>query len=328
MDELKPLISVVIPYHNSEAYIAACIESVVGQTYENIEIIAIDNLSTDGSREIVEKMQSEDSRIKIFDCDRAGLAEARNKGIEVYSGDYLFFLDSDDVIPEDSIEILYNAAKKNNADYVCGSYRTYGKSGPNTGRNHSLKPFVSDKKEEIHKYILTYGKSSNFAWGKLYGRNIFEGVSYPEGKMYEDIAVVPAIIENCNCLAALDNIVYDYCQHSDSLTHSCDVEKQMDGLNAWIKNAEFYKENYPSLLPYAYENEMEFSFFLMGRIRRDGLGINKDIWKRTVDRIKTDRKEAAKTSFKMKVAMAIFAVSPRLAGSLFSNYSLIKNHTK
>ena len=140
-----PLVSIVVPVYNVESYIEECLQSVCSQTYENLEIICVDDVGNDRSMDVVRSFAVKDCRIKIIEHDKnKGLAEARNTGLEHVSGDYVFFLDSDDWLVDDAIEKLLSSAMTNNADVVVGQ----------------LSAFSDDESEEMRIFSESLGSSS------------------------------------------------------------------------------------------------------------------------------------------------------------------------
>lgn len=196
----RETISVIIPVYNAEKYIGICLDSLKSQTYQALEIICIDDESTDHSQEIIKQYCGLDERIKYYRIKNAGVSNARNVGIEKSTGEYILFLDSDDWIDCETCEVAYNSLLSNNADVVMWPYiREYG--------NLSLKKdilsrdtvFEGDSLKKLHKSFIGYVEDGFFAsdnmdalstvWGKLYRRNIIEGIKFYDIKeigSYED----------------------------------------------------------------------------------------------------------------------------------------------
>lgn len=180
----QPLISVIIPVYGVEKYIAQCLESVINQTYNNLEIIVINDGTKDRSSEIAKKYAAKDSRIKVYDFKNGGLSVARNRGLEIATGEYISYLDSDDWLDTKMYETLLETAMKNEADMVkCGIIETNGAA--------EEKITFSDVKiinNEQHKAFKNYFKGIlwTIAWNGLYRCDLAKKVKFPENIVHED----------------------------------------------------------------------------------------------------------------------------------------------
>lgn len=180
----KPLISVIIPVYGVEKYIAQCLESVIDQTYKNLEIIVINDGTKDRSAEIAKEYAAKDSRIKVYDFKNGGLSVARNRGLEIATGDYISYLDSDDWIDTKMYETLLEAAMKNEADMVkCGIIETNGVAEEKITFND-----VKIINNEQHKAFENYynGILWTLAWNGLYKKELAKKVMFPDNVVHED----------------------------------------------------------------------------------------------------------------------------------------------
>ena len=199
---MDKLISIVIPVYNVEKYIKECIESVINQTYKNLEIILVNDGSTDLSRTICEEYEKKDNRIKIIDKENGGLADARNKGLEYINGELVTFIDSDDYIKEDMIETLLNNLIKENADVsICGYYLAYNKK--------------NDYKLEENVNSFKYYDVS--AWAKLYKTELFKNIKFPKGKISEDWYIMYKIFDKANSIVYDSSPKYYYRQRNSGI---------------------------------------------------------------------------------------------------------------
>lgn len=180
----QPLISVIIPVYGVEKYIAQCLESVINQTYKNLEIIVVNDGTKDRSAEIAKEYAAKDSRIKVYDFKNGGLSVARNRGLEIATGEYISYIDSDDWIDKRMYETLLETAMKNEADMVkCGIIETNGAS--------EEKITFSDVKiinNEQHKAFENYFKGIlwTLAWNGLYKKELAKKVKFPDNVVHED----------------------------------------------------------------------------------------------------------------------------------------------
>lgn len=198
----EELISVVIPVYNVESYLEQCLESVCDQSYENIEIILINDGSTDRSEEICENWQCKDKRIRYFKQKNCGIGPTRNRGIELSLGKYITFIDSDDWIDQDCIKRLYEKLIKENADICTGDFMLYN------DKNRSFELSFSIIENDAYVNAEMY---SPHIWGRLYNKNIFTQYNIKMPKLpYEDLAVFPLMAVLSKKITYVDSPVYYY----------------------------------------------------------------------------------------------------------------------
>lgn len=216
---MMPLITVIIPVFNVEKYLARCLDSVCAQTYSNIEIIVVDDGSTDGSGALCDKYEKKDSRIKVVHKVNGGLSSARNAGIRIAHGDYLGFVDSDDYIEPRMYETLLQACIQNDcAISVCGFNYVFD-DGSTISKSSIEKSQVFDFDRAITE-MNTYRLFDMGAWSKLYRKNLFEGIFFPEGRLSEDFFVMPQLFSKAGKVAFVTDALYNYYQRENSITKS------------------------------------------------------------------------------------------------------------
>ena len=213
---MKELISVIIPIYNVEHYLEKSVESVINQSYENLEIILVDDGSTDDSGKLCDKIAKKDERIKVIQKKNGGISDARNVGIEKANGKYLGFIDSDDYIDEFFYETLYAILKKYNSDIsMCNYKKVYTDSEENNTESEH-KEQVFDSKQALRELLL-FGKIENYVWNKLYKKDVFTKVRYPVGKKMEDLGTTYLTIKNSKTVVVTDYIGYFYRQRKGSI---------------------------------------------------------------------------------------------------------------
>lgn len=186
----------------------------------------------------------EDDRICVIHKRNGGLSDARNCGMEVCKGEYLFFVDSDDFIKKDAVDLLLREAVATNADLVCGDYCSIDENGNLIG--HGLGyPFSELTTEEAIDFFIT---KSWGAWGKLYKKKIHCGLMFPVGKIHEDEAIMLQILARCSKIVLLANELYFYMQRKDSITAQKYSKKKMDWFYGWEQNTLFIEHHYPQYL--------------------------------------------------------------------------------
>lgn len=216
--EMKYKISVIVPIYKVEAYLSKCIESVLAQTYTNLEIILVDDGSPDSSGEIAEAYAELDSRIRVIHKENGGLSSARNAGIDIAEGEYLAFLDSDDWIAPDTYEQMLAAAEKYDAPLVCaGRFDVEEELGTTQkGLCPPEEECISGK--ELVRRILTWENVDSAAWDKLYRRELFREIRYPMGKVSEDMPTTYRIALDAGRAAMVPVPVYYYRHRAGSIT--------------------------------------------------------------------------------------------------------------
>ena len=239
-------ISVIIPVYNVEKYLEKCIDSILNQTYKNLEIILVDDGSNDNSGNMCDKFAREDKRVRVIHKKNGGASSARNAGLDIATGEYIGFIDSDDFVDLDFYEVLYNNLVEENADMsMCKLLDCYGDVNKT---NKKVTKFVYTTEEAI-KVVLEAKITSVFAVNKLYKRDIFNGLRYKEGDIAEDAEIILDVLMKCKKVVFLDAEKYYYIHRENSVTTSkFNRERSYDVIRAYEKNLKLIKENYPSLI--------------------------------------------------------------------------------
>lgn len=214
----KPLISVIVPVYNVERYLPKCIDSILAQTYDNLEIILVEDGTKDASGVICDEYAEKDARIKVIHKENGGLSSARNAGMEIARGEYFGFVDSDDWIEPEFYGTMLTLAQKYDADLVCaGRYDVDGATGRRTlGLCHLREECISPM-EMLGRVFIWQGCDSA-AWDKLYKRHLFDEIRYPLGQYSEDIAIFYKLMEKVNRVALCEKPLYNYLHRENSIT--------------------------------------------------------------------------------------------------------------
>ena len=323
----NPLISIIIPMYNMEDYLERCLDSVIAQKYVNTEILLINDGSIDGTIDIAERYAMQDPRIIIISHENQGLSYTRNVGIKRATGEYITFVDSDDELEPDALNILLDALTANRVKLSMAAHYVYFENN-NKKRLVNVKEAVCSSSMEAQKYFLTYGSSHCFSWGKLYHRSIFNSVMFPVGMAFEDIYTLPSILENAGGCCVVNKPVYRFYQRSGSITHTNNIKTQLDGLSARLGNNKFIKEHYPEFVQYSNRSVLDFCLFLMGRICRNGRKENIEYWNYTVDAFSSHSQSTKNFGAVMSMAVLLFKISPVMTGYISNIYSMLKDPTK
>ena len=240
------LISIIVPVYNVEEYLDRCIQSVLNQSYKNIEIILVDDGSTDKSLEICNKYKKE-TKIKVFHKKNGGLSSARNFGMKKIKGKYIYFLDSDDYISINTIEILYNSLKNNNGDISCAKELFVYDSVTNLEANKDFG-VINYTSENALESILYMNGISNSACNKLYKKELFNNIIFPEGKLYEDLGCIYKVIGKANKIVFNNVFLYNYYIRKGSITHSKFKTNEMDSIEFCLDIMEYIQKYYPKII--------------------------------------------------------------------------------
>lgn len=238
----EQIISVIIPVYKVEPYLRKCLDSVVGQTYRNLEIILVDDGSPDNCGAICDEYAAKDGRIKVIHQQNAGLSAARNAGLRIASGEYLGFVDSDDWIEPEMFGTLLNGLRDTSTDIaVCGRYEEY--------KDHKV-PYcwpevqVLDTEQALGE-LLRNDRMQNLVWDKLYRKGLFEEVWFPEGKTFEDMAVMHWLFLRAKKVVCLPAVMYHYLHRAESIVGDVSLKNRLNHYEmAWARY-EALSENWP-----------------------------------------------------------------------------------
>lgn len=257
------MISVIVPVYNVEDYLSGCIDSIIGQTCRGIEIILVDDGSTDSSGQICDEYAQKDARIRVIHKQNGGISSARNRGLDVARGEYISFIDSDDWVEPDFLEVLLRLLLDYDADvsqcfFVKESSKTKDKDLP-VVRTDSCEIYEG---RDIILHLLN--KRTAFrtvlAWNKLYRRRLFESLRFPEGMVFEDEAFTHEILYKSDKLAVNDSTLYHYTWRANSVSHDKRPLKFLDLVRAVERRLAFFEEKkeeefYLRMIP-RYSNEL------------------------------------------------------------------------
>jgi len=327
---LNDKISIVIPIYNTDKYLPKCINSVLNQTYKNLEIILVDDGSTDKSVEICDKYSLQDNRIHVIHQKNSGIAHARNTGIRIATGEYLSFIDSDDYIEADMYKTLLDKLYAYDADIVeCDHFRANSEKINTNYNSGEILQFNNQQALEA----LFLGKLKDCVWSKLYKRDVVDGIEFPVGNICEDDPWTYKVFARSQKIVFIDLAKYYYLQREDSNSHSSIFFwEKLDRFYNSKERLEFIARDFPSLFNVA---QKRFWLDLLNNYIK--LEINKH-W----DKSKKTRNEIKKyiitnyNSFysnplinkKDRLRLKIFRANSMIACHLFSFYTKFKNWAK
>ncbi|MBO7550895.1 MAG: glycosyltransferase family 2 protein [Fibrobacter sp.] len=220
------LVSIIVPIYKVEPYLRRCLDSIVNQTYTNLEIILVDDGSPDDCPQICDEYAARDKRIVVIHKENGGLSDARNAGLDICKGEYISFVDSDDWVENEYILCLVENALSTNSDITIVNHDL-------VWDNHQLKsePFESciiDDKKAFRKIILSQTIHLGISCGKLYKKRLFKDIRFPKGKIHEDDFTSYKLIYEANRICCIDRVLYHYYQRQDSITKTDHLYNYID----------------------------------------------------------------------------------------------------
>lgn len=245
MAEVNPLISVIVPVYNVAEYLPECVDSIISQTYTNLEIILVDDGSTDDCPRICDAYASKDSRIRVIHKENGGLSDARNAGLDICTGEWIGFVDSDDFIAPNMYQQLYKAAVSQNADIaVCQSVRY--ENGNFINSNKDKKKEVLHSKSEMINCMFCGGGQTISVCLKLYKADVFVDIRFPKGLTNEDAFIILDVLDKSSCMAIIPEALYFYRIRSASITNAKKWNENIfDTVLAYKHNMAVLEKFYP-----------------------------------------------------------------------------------
>lgn len=259
MEKVK--LSIIVPVFNTEKYLSECLNSLINQTLKSIEIICVDDGSTDNSLSILEKFHSKDGRVKIIHQENFGVSVARNNGIAMAQGEYIGFVDSDDWVDADFFEKLYNASQKFGAEVVAGDFLWYKGNSQKPKMKYKEEKFYTETSEKVKNALIP---KLNYIWNKIYKRESLLKLNIPfeKDRYYEDMIWLVQVIYYMQGFATVPNTFYHYRRHSESIVMQTSAKHLNDWAYAEKKMLDFMREhNIPILIPCKKAEKVKVALF-------------------------------------------------------------------
>lgn len=255
------MVSVVVPVYNVEKYIRHCLDSLVNQKYRDLQIILIDDGSEDHSGDICDEYAHSYSNIEVYHKENGGLSEARNYGMQYATGEWLSFIDSDDIVSLEFFDKLLYAAKEDCLDIVVADYfkvpeKQIGVLPKEKGRgNVKVWKGIEGTKELLYQKSFTTS-----AWGKIYKTVLFKNISFPVGKLHEDVGTIYKVFEKAQRIGYLERKLYYYLQRDTSIIHTQFNKRKMDYIYQTKEMVDYYGKNDERLLSAAISRHFSACF--------------------------------------------------------------------
>lgn len=243
---INPLISIIVPVYKVEQYLDRCVESIVKQTYKNLEIILVDDGSPDNCPKMCDAWAEKDERVRVIHKPNGGLSDARNAGMAVATGELMGFVDSDDYISEDMYQTLYENMVANHSDIsACGVEMVWD----GIEKSNILTPLGNHLLDnmEAMRATLTESFIKQPVWYKLYKTQQIKDIKFPVGKYHEDIFWTYKAVAKAKTVSVFDKICYFYVQRGDSIMGNSYSVNRLDVIEATEIRSRFIADNYPNL---------------------------------------------------------------------------------
>lgn len=248
MDNL--LITIIVPVYKVEPYIKRCLDSIINQTYQKLEIILVDDGSPDDCGKICDEYAERDNRIKVIHKENGGISSARNAALDIMAGDYVMFVDSDDWVEPDFCTAALKIALRENVQMV-----SFGYNNIYIDKNNEIvkkrerftdNPRIIKASEGVSHLIAIDDVIHNYCWNKIYRRGLWDGVRFPEGRLYEDNAVNYLLMIRAKTIYVSDVILYNYIRRGDSITgKGLHPRAIVDKFEIWSERLKIIKKHFP-----------------------------------------------------------------------------------
>lgn len=258
-----PKISIIVPVYDVAQYLHKCVDSILAQTFQDFELILVDDGSPDESGQICDDYAQQDDRVQVVHKLNGGLSSARNAGIEVAQSPYLAFVDSDDYVSSGMYQSLFDDITESNADMaICGIYDVYGQQAP------KILPLVKEivSPHDATKMILEAKLISVHAVNKLYRRELFDEVRYPEGSITEDAAVIFSLVAQCERIAVNTKQQYYYVHREETISSAHFAPRDLATIQIWAKNEQQVIAQYPDLKDAVHTRVCWANFIVLDKI--------------------------------------------------------------
>lgn len=282
-------ISVIVPVYNVEQYLERCVDSIINQTYTNLEIILVNDGSTDNSGKLCDELAKKDERIRVIHKENGGLSDARNRGIDEAESDLVGFIDSDDYIDSDMYEVLLKNLDNTDADLsMCALYDVYNNTPEAQVTNKETWKLSS---EQAIKMVMEAKILSVTAVNKLYRKSLFTDLKFEVGKIAEDAFIMIKLLDKCEKIVATNEKKYYYVHRENSITTQKFSTKFLNVIEAYEQNSNIILEKYPKLKDVAQTRMNWAYFYVLDRLLLDDNYNDKELENKLISYLKNHRKD-------------------------------------
>lgn len=313
---MRPTVSIIVPIYRVEPYLRCCVDSILAQTFRNFELILVDDGSPDNCPIICDEYAAKDYRIKVIHKENGGVASARNIGLEASNGAYLSFIDPDDWVKPEFLEEMLEVLQKENADMaLCGTTRVWDDGSVTEEILPEKRCFELD---EI-QMLMTHGNwYYAVLWNKLYRRESFDGVHFPQNYIHEDEAVLHRVVGNCRKIAMIPQILYIYRQSDDSIMRRAFNIHRTDMLTAMADRIVFsFSRNWTDVYSVTSSKYVEMFFDYYFRFPRTKA--NEKYFRRMDDSLKKALPyilKSSRVSIRHKIYLSVIRLNPKIYSAM------------
>ena len=314
----KNMVSIIVPVYNVEKYIKKCIDSIINQTYQNLEIILVDDGSPDKCGEICEEYSKKDNRIKVIHKENGGVSDARNAGLEKATGEYIAFIDSDDYIDKNYISTLYNMCITNKAEIAQCSFKRVTDNQIANEKDVENKIVNMSGIEAIKNIFKENYIEYTVAWNKLYKKSLFDNIKYPKGKLHEDEATTYKLFYEAKIVSVTNEKLYYYYIRQNSITNTKFSLRRLDYIEELEEQLKFFndrnEEDIYLEVYYRYARSLLLFYFKCKTIENSEQ-IQNELYSKFKESVKYLKKQ--KVSIKRKIILQFGLVFPNLYKKIF-----------
>lgn len=309
---MEEKISVIVPIYKVEDYLHRCVDSIINQTYTNLDIILVDDGSPDNCPMICDEYAKKDTRIRVIHKKNGGLSDARNAGLEIATGEYIGFVDSDDWIHKDMYSILYNIMMKKQCDIVeCNATKIYDIIN-DKDINFKYR-FFNYTKENAIEELISEKTIQQTVWNKLYKKELIQDIFFEKGKVHEDEFWTYQAINKCNNLIHVDLDLYYYFQRENSIMGNKYSLKRLNAIEGRYNRYLFISRNFPQFLNKAKLNLFYISIYYLQQSmkcsQKEEYKISYDFISDIIKKIEFRREDYDKFSFNDNLWIFISKIS-------------------
>lgn len=299
-----PEISVIVPVYKAEQYLERCVKSILEQTYQNFELILVDDGSPDGSPILCDKWAEKDSRVHVIHKKNGGASSARNAGLKNAKGNWIAFADSDDWLDKTALKTLYDLAKKYNVPMAIGGMRV-AQEYTDTQATAKQDAVVLSRADLMRRFFRLNGEpDTHRVWGMIVQRNILDGYTFIEGKMNEDVEACYYLARKCEAAVYTDAPLYNYFKNVEGVTNSGFSKKKLDLLDIWDIVQKQVEQYTPEYLYVCEMNCKRARFTLLTQMNLNGYDKNDSFMIKTKKKLKKEVREAFWDLIKWKMPVS------------------------
>lgn len=326
---MLPKISVIVPIYKVENYLNRCVDSILNQTYKNLEVILVDDGSPDNCGKISDSYEGIDNRVKSVHKENGGLSDARNYGMRYATGDYVIFVDSDDWLKKEMVETLVNLLLDLKGDVIqSGFYYAYEDNLLYDDRYYSedMKP-VELNKNQLMKELVSNERVKNFAWGKLYKIDLIKDIPFEKGVLFEDVFWAHKVMDRVNKYIICHKPLCYYLQRNDSIVSTYTI-RNLDIIKGLKERHKFIEENYKELINESYKilaRTILTHYYLLSNNRdKDSEGIYRKELKNYILENYENIKVSVKDDFELSREISLFKRSYMLSRIYVNSNKILK----